>query len=66
MSTVIRRRRISAGTPGRTGSGPPPLERWFGVLAPLAVAALAILWAKVIVEGLRGLRRDRDDSVTNP
>jgi hypothetical protein len=36
------------------------------VICSLTVAALVILWAKVIVEGLRDVRRNRDDSVTNP
>ena len=33
------------------------------VICSLAVTALIVLWAKVIVEGVRGLRRDRNDSV---
>ncbi|HSC91683.1 MAG TPA: hypothetical protein VLB86_08525 [Gaiellaceae bacterium] len=34
------------------------------VLGSFAVVALAVLWAKVIVETVRGSRRERDDSVT--
>jgi len=33
------------------------------VICSLAVTALIVLWAKVIVEGVRGPRRDRNDSV---
>ena len=33
------------------------------VICSLAVTALIVLWAKVVVEGVRGLRRDRNDSV---
>ena len=33
------------------------------VICSLAVTAMIVLWAKVVVEGVRGLRRDRDDSV---
>jgi hypothetical protein len=33
------------------------------VICSLAVTALIVLWAKVVVEGVRGVRRDRDDSV---
>ena len=33
------------------------------VICSLTVTALIVLWAKVIVEGVRGLRRDRNDSV---
>ena len=35
------------------------------VICSLAVTAMIVLWAKVVVEGVRGLRRDRDDSVPN-
>jgi hypothetical protein len=35
------------------------------VICSLGVTALILLWAKVIVEGLRGVRRNRDDSVTD-
>ena len=33
------------------------------VICSLAVTALIVLWAKVVVEGVRGARRDRDESV---
>jgi hypothetical protein len=33
------------------------------VICSLGVTALIVLWAKVIVEGIRGVRRDRNDSV---
>ena len=33
------------------------------VICSLAVTALIVLWAKVVVEGLRGVRRERDNSV---
>ena len=33
------------------------------VICSLAVTALIVLWAKVVVEGVRGVRRDRDNSV---
>ena len=33
------------------------------VICSLAVTALVVLWAKVVVEGIRGVRRDSDDSV---
>jgi uncharacterized membrane protein len=33
------------------------------VICALAVTALIVRWAKVIVEGVRGPRRDRNDSV---
>ena len=36
------------------------------VICSIAITALIVLWAKVIVETVRGSRRDGDDSVTNP
>ena len=33
------------------------------VICSLGVTALIVLWAKVVVEGVRGARRDRDNSV---
>ena len=33
------------------------------VICSLAVTALIVLWAKVVIEGVRGVRRDRDNSV---
>jgi hypothetical protein len=33
------------------------------VICSLAVTALIVLWAKVVFEGVRGVRRNRNDSV---
>jgi hypothetical protein len=33
------------------------------VICSFAVTALIVLWAKVVVEGIRGVRRNRDNSV---
>ena len=33
------------------------------VICSLAVTALIVLWAKVVIEGVRGVRRDRGNSV---
>jgi hypothetical protein len=35
------------------------------VICSLVVTALVVLWTKVIVETVRGSRRDGDESVTN-